>query len=329
MSSLRRAGAVVTTLLLLAIMGAPAGAFLPKPKASIEAHQHGTGGHDWHVQLEIGKTDTVIATLVLYAQECNVTPYALNVPIAPDGSFDVERTFPKGGGTWFVKGVFVNPQHASGSWGVKNASCDTGERPYLAHGGDGHAHIIVGNPLERAPLAIRGHSRSARRAQRLHRIALATAHRFSTPARARARGYLMTHGAIGASGKTVPGACPRFWHMRINGARMWGRLLDPRHPQSLVFWCSSAGRFTLAAFMFRDKPRAKPPAFGGLIQWHKHAPRATWMSHLWLVPDIRDAWATCAPFSAFQALGLFSYETFATSLHLDMPCSWTDKHGLP
>ncbi len=139
----------------------------------------------------------------------------------------------------------------------------------------------------------------------------------------------MTHGAINASGQTIAGACPRFWHMRINGARMWGRLLDPRHPQSIVFWCNSAGHFTLAAFMFRDEPNAKPPTFHNLIQWHKHAPRATWMSHLWLVPDIRDAWSTCAPFKAFEAQGLFSYETFATSLHLDMPCSSTDKHGLP
>lgn len=328
MSSLRGRGAVVVAL-LLASMAAVAGAALPKPKASIEAHQHGTGGHDWHVQLEIGRTDRVIATVVLYAQECNVTPYALNVPIAADGSFEVQRTLPKGAGSWFVKGVFTDSQHASGTWGVKNASCDTGERAYTAHGGDGHQHIIVGNPLERPPLAIRGHSRNARRAQRLQRIALATAHALSTPARARAHGYLMTRGAINASGHTIAGACPRFWHMRINGARMWGRLLDPRHPQSIVFWCNSAGHFTLAAFMFRDTPNAKPPTLHGLIQWHKHAPRATWMSHLWLVPDIRDAWSTCAPFKAFEEQGLFSYETFATSLHLDMPCSSTDKHGLP
>lgn len=328
MSSLRGRGAVVVAL-LLASMAAVAGAALPKPKASIEAHQHGTGGHDWHVQLEIGRTDRIIATVVLYAQECNVTPYALNVPIAADGSFEVQRTLPKGAGSWFVKGVFTDSQHASGTWGVKNASCDTGERAYTAHGGDGHQHIIVGNPLERPPLAIRGHSRNARRAQRLQRIALATAHALSTPARARAHGYLMTRGAINASGHTIAGACPRFWHMRINGARMWGRLLDPRHPQSIVFWCNSAGHFTLAAFMFRDTPNAKPPTLHGLIQWHKHAPRATWMSHLWLVPDIRDAWSTCAPFKAFEEQGLFSYETFATSLHLDMPCSSTDKHGLP
>ena len=329
MSSTRRVTGALIAALVLAVTVAVATAALPKPKASIEAHQHGTGGHDWHVQLEIGKTSTVIATLVLYAQECDVTPYAQNVPIAADGSFDVERSFPAGGGTWFVKGAFIDPQHANGAWGVKNAKCDTGERPFQAHGGDYHAHIVVGNVLERPPYAIRGSSRSARRLRRLHRISLATAPRFSTPAKARAAGYIMTRGAINSAGRTIHGACPRFWHMRINAARMWGRLLDPRHPQSLVYWCDSKGHFTLAAFMFRDDPHARPPTFGNLIQWHKHAKHATWMTHLWLVPDIRDAWSTCAPFKAFEAQGKFSYETFATSLHLDMPCTSTDKHGLP
>jgi len=331
MSSSRRATALLGALLLLACAAGIAIAAMPNPNASIEAHRHGTGGHDWHVQIEVGRTGRVIKTLVVYAQECDVTAYALNVAIAPDGSFAVDRSLPKSTGTWFVKGTFTDSLHAAGTWGVKNATCDTGERPFEGHGGDDHAHVhvVVGNPREFPRAAIRGPSRAAGRLRWIHRISLANVPRFSTPARARASGYLMTHGAINRSGRTIPGACPRFWHMRINAAHMWGKLLDPRHPQSLVFWCNSAGEFTLAAFMFRDDPKATPPTFGNLIQWHKHAPTATWMTHLWLVPDIRQAWATCAPFSAFEALGKFSYETFATSLHLDMPCSTTDRHGLP
>src|SRR5690242_642219 len=163
MSSLRRAAALAA-ILLLACAASIAFAVMPKPNASIEVHQHGTGGHDWHVQLEIDKTGKVIKTLVLYAQECGVTPYALNVPIASDGSFAVDRSLPKGAGTWFVHGAFTDPLHASGTWGVKSAACDTGPRPFEGHHADehDHGHIIVGNPLEFPSRAIHGRSEERR-----------------------------------------------------------------------------------------------------------------------------------------------------------------------
>src|SRR5919106_1191507 len=94
---------------------------LPKGGASLQAHQHGTHGHDWHVELEINHDATRIATLVLYAQECGLTAYAQRVPIARDGSFAVDRP------TWSVHGSFLARDRAAGTWSVTKPDCSTRE----------------------------------------------------------------------------------------------------------------------------------------------------------------------------------------------------------
>jgi hypothetical protein len=320
-----RVAAVIVLLAGLALVPA-ADAALPKGGSSLEAHQHGTGGHDWHVQLEVNHTSTRLATVVLYAQECGVTVFEDKVPLAHDGSFAVDGMLPKGAGAWLVHGNFVDASHAVGIWSVTKADCVTGDRPFTAHGADGHSHgghIVRGNPREYPPDAILGSSKNARRLRALRIASEAAKSRFDTLAKLARLGYVLDPVAA-----TVPKPCPGTWHVRKHGAGMWGSFLDPTEPQALVYWCDSLGRWTLAAFMYRAPPTAKPPTFGGLMQWHKHADRATWMTHVWMVPDPRAAFATCVPFPAFERFSIFSYEPYTPDTHIDVPCSDVARHVL-
>jgi hypothetical protein len=138
-------------------------------------------------------------------------------------------------------------------------------------------------------------------------------HRFDTPAKARRLGYRPD---------PAPPRRPGFTHFRKSGARFWGRVFDPRHPQALVFWCPSDGRCTLAAFMYRAPAGDPPSTWGGLLQWHRHgmAAQDAWMTHLWLVPAVREAFATCAPMPALvRRLGIRQEPYLIHSEHL-MPC---------
>jgi hypothetical protein len=58
-----------------------------------------------------------------------------------------------------------------------------------------------------------------------------------------------------------------------------------------------------------------------MLQWHKHGPTAHWMTHVWLVEDPVDAFATCAPFRAFSFEGKFDYQPYTIDAQVDSPCS--------
>jgi hypothetical protein len=164
-------------------------------------------------------------------------------------------------------------------------------------------------------------SRSSRRkVRRLRRGTLRAATRFDTVAKATALGYV-------GDATLSPLYRPGLQHYRANGPRYRGRVLDPRMPQALVFWCPSVGDCTLAAFMYRA-PAKRAPAYGGLLGWHRHHPGTSWMTHVWLTPSARSALAQCAPFNALRAYNpSLAWEPFRVDVPIiDEPCP--DTAGL-
>lgn len=311
----RSLGAALAALLLLP---AAAAAAQPRSGAMLEAHLHSSGGQDWHVQVEVNKKVTKLATVVAYSQECGETGFAQNVPLGPDGTFNlVDVPLENGKGTWSLQGQFIDEDRATGVWSMKVAkgpkACEVGGA-YRAQ--DGTGHFLIGNPYEYAPAAVRGRSYNARKLRWLKYQSFQNARRFDTPAKSRKLGYELS---------TATG-CPGMHHARKRGTAMWGKLLDPKNPQSLVYWCDAENRFTLAAFMYRADGRTRPSTFGRMLQWHKHGPKANWMTHVWLVPDPVQSFATCAPFNAFAARGLFTYQPYIVDAMVDDACS--DTAGL-
>lgn len=296
----------------LLVLPAAASAVTPKPKAIVVAHQHGTHGHDYHVELDVDQTAKRLTIAVLYLQECHETTAAeQDIALGPDGSFDVEAQLPKGAGTWSIRGTFVSPTHASGTYSMtRGGDCDIEDAPFDA---TVNGHVILGNPFDYPPKAIEGTSADARRLRLLARRVRAQAPRFSTPAKAAREGYVLSTKA----------GCPGMHHARKHGVGVWGPPLNPGDPQALVYWCDDTGRYTLAAFMFREPTEAVPNTYSGLLQWHKHRFGATWMTHVWLVPNAMGSFATCAPFAMFQAYSILSYEPYYIDTMVDKPCGDT------
>jgi hypothetical protein len=311
----------VRTLTLLAALApllcAPTAAWpaTPRPDLGYEAHQHDTGGHDWHVQMETNKAGNRLSTLVVYSQACHDTGFAQRIKIDADGAFSSDKRTASKKGRWAVTAQFKNQDTVVGTWKVIRGDCtDGGDFTAVDRG-----HFILGNPFEYAPERIYGTAPGARAARHLKNASLRTARDFDTLRKARAHGYEF--------GPHL-GRCPGLHHARKHGTSMWGRLLDAHTPQSLVFWCDARRRWTLAAYMYRAPARPRPKTFGNLIQWHRHGDHAytTWMTHVWLVKSPVAAWATCAPFAAFEAEGMFEYEPMKFSEgHSSAPCSDTDK----
>jgi hypothetical protein len=308
-------------LVLIALAGVlvPAGiaqAATPLGGASYGQHQHNTGGHDWHVQFEVGRQRDKLKTLVVYSQRCHETGFTQRVEIGGDGSFAVDRATPDGKGRWKVDAVFTDKSHATGTWEVTRGDCTDG-REFDAKTGQ---RLILGNEREFPPARriTYGSGAAAHHLRHVKNQALAIAPRFGTVARARAHGYVLD--------KYTSKKCPGFSHARKNGTGMWGNVLDPEAPQALVFWCDSDHHFSLAAFMFRAPVRPRPNTFNDLMQWHRHGvtPNYLWMSHLWLVRDPVSAWSNCAPFNAFTEEGLFEYEKPAFYAAHSDACSDTE-----
>lgn len=271
----------------------------------VEDHRHGTGGQDWHVQLEVAKSGTRLGAVVVYDQGCKATGFVQGIPVGSDGTFQVDGTLPEGKGSFTVSGQFTGPVVAEGTYSVTTADC-TRSGTFVAR--DSTGHFLVGNPYEYPPARIEQDAELRRLTEAFRR----NAPRF-TAARARALDY------------SFEGAkCPGMIHARKRGTAMWGDVLDPDEPQSLMYWCGSDKRYVLAGAMFRAPGKSRPRTFGNLIQWHKHATTATanWMTHLWLTPGLRDAWATCTPFRAYEEAGMFTYQPWPF-IPETKPCSDT------
>jgi len=178
---------------------------------------------------------------------------------------------------------------------------------------------MVGNMAE-YPRTPWGESKEGRKARRLVTSSLRTMKRFDTVKEAQKQGYFFGAPSMSAL------KCPGLIHMRKHAVSFWGKLLSAETPQSLVWWCSSDRKLTLAAYMCRAPAKmAMPDTFNGLLQWHKHGVTGGWMTHLWLVRDPRSAVATCAPFEAFERYGILRYEPYFDTLPIDFPCSDTPR----
>ncbi|MEA2124089.1 MAG: hypothetical protein QOI80_871 [Solirubrobacteraceae bacterium] len=284
---------------------------------SYQAHRHNTGGHDWHVQLEVNKQATKLKTLVVYSQLCHETAFTQKVKLGPDDTFDIDRPTPDKKGRWVVHARFTHRSTAEGTWQITRGDC-TDSREFEA---STRTQLSIGNQREYPPpkRITTGPGRAAHKLRHIKNQALLTSKRLDTVAEAEAHGYQLDR---------TNRQCPGFHHARKNGNGFWGNMLDPEAPQALVFWCDSHHRFTLGAYMFRAPRKPRPNVFNGLIQWHRHGltPNYLWMTHLWLVRSPVAAWATCAPFNALDDAGVLAYEKPAFPGAHSEPC--TDTKGL-
>jgi hypothetical protein len=187
-------------------------------------------------------------------------------------------------------------------------------------GEEGHPHgdsalTRLGN-RDPYPALARAGARNRRRAEALRLATLGEASRFATVALAEAAGYV-------ADPAISPIHRPGLVHYRRGGAHYWGRLLDPRAPQALVFWCPGAGDCALAAFMYRSLRSPLPPTYGHIVGWHRHDPTAGWMTHVWLTDDMLTAFAQCTPFPALHARNpAIVLERYRADIPgLDEPCA--------
>jgi hypothetical protein len=177
-----------------------------------------------------------------------------------------------------------------------------------------HKMTMVGN-MDAYPDLERAGRRNVRRARRLQRASQRTAHRFDTLAKARALGY-----------ETRRMRRPGFVHARKFDTRFWGKMFNPAAPQALVFWCPASGPCTLTTYMYRAPAGPPPSTWRLLLQWHRHGDKSTtWMTHVWLVPHIRAAFATCAPWTALKATYGLKQPKHYDNQMFDQPCPEDDS----
>jgi hypothetical protein len=187
----------------------------------------------------------------------------------------------------------------------------------------GHEHAAYPE-LRAASSAERRNGRTLLRAVRE-----AARERFPTLAAARAAGYRRgpRSSYIGMELGDAPNP---FVHYRHSGYAADDRVLDPRRPESLVYWERPGSTPVLVGYMFRSSALAPPPdphGVGALLNWHAHAAcdarreagnplqyRAaacpsgwahhgdTQMTHVWLTDDLRAGFAGAVP---VRELGIF------------------------
>ena len=210
---------------------------------------------------------------------------------------------------------------ATGTVSRRQGACRSGTRPWTAAhaGAGGHDHhsdprMRRGNHAPYPAIELAS-ARNRRRAEALRAATSAHAPRYATVALAESRGYV-------ADTSITPWYRPGIVHFRKHVTQFWGRLLDARKPQALIFWCPEAGDCQLVAFMYRAERGSRPPTYGGLLGWHRHDLGGTWMTHVWLTGDVTSALAQCAPFNAITAYNpLVSYVHYRPDIpDLDEPC---------
>ena len=127
-----------------------------------------------------------------------------------------------------------------------------------------------------------------------------TAQRFPTFAAAQAAGYEFAPRPF-AKQKELD-----FWHLTNASALKDKRNLDPKAPESLMYWNSGDGPPKLMATVYRMPTRLPNPALGGpIIQWHLHTTGKGRlgkykMTHVWHLPKLKEAYGMSMPVKRFQ-----------------------------
>ena len=273
-----------------------AAAIEPQLKSTFAVHQHGTGGHDWHVEVTVGKNPRMLKSVVLYLQECDRTAYAENVPVDASGFFKIGAPL-KGGGGWRLLGRFVLPRKAIGFYELGTDSCASGRREFAAYppgaGTRGnHTHHSYGTPLSQYPDLLSAPARALVQGERLRARTLAAART------RRFRSYAAVRRQYAPTGRHRPR--PLLFHVHRAAYFRDGRVLDPRRPESLVYWWPRRGAPILVAFMYRAET-SKPPRYAReVLGWHSHAKGTPPMTHVWLTRGLRGAAANCLPVAELQ-----------------------------
>jgi hypothetical protein len=124
-----------------------------------------------------------------------------------------------------------------------------------------------------------------------------------------------------------PGRPVRFLHVPNPAWRADGRVLDPAHPETLVYWTGPGERLTLVGVMYTAPRGAHGNTVGGPItRWHDHEScrdpatqaklgrpvdgacpqgqvyrRSVEMMHVWFTDDLATAFARRAPLAALRS----------------------------
>jgi hypothetical protein len=278
----------------LAAVGAPGRAELPEPSAEYQGHQHAGTSDDFHVQLRATRSRRSLTFAFVSEERCRQRVVAPRVPVGDDGTFstsgefEVKRSNPPATGTYTIQGRFVTPHRAKGTFRLVTPSCDTGVRDFTAHHQhSGHGHHDHGPDIGAATRRERAQALSL-----LRRTRAWAARRFPTFRSARRQGYIVP--------RRRSNRRATFFH--VEKCHYWvdGRILDPRKPESLVYWRRRSGRHVLAAFMYRAPAGRPEPRLGGpIIEWHNHGPTgATQMVHVWLTSELQTAYQHGPPVRA-------------------------------
>lgn len=151
------------------------------------------------------------------------------------------------------------------------------------HGGTGGGHEHADFP----DLAAAGAADLTEAREILRRVHAAAGTRFADYRDARAAGFDRFRGRGWVR--------PLVFHMRHAGYSEDERVLDARHPESLVYWWPADGRPQLVGMMFRAPPARVEQGMPALLMWHQHRNERTGelgdsaMTHVWLTTDLQTA----------------------------------------
>jgi hypothetical protein len=159
------------------------------------------------------------------------------------------------------------------------------------HDHAGHAHHIGMNVYTATP-------GQRAQAQRLLDATRTSASGFASYAAARAAGYGFAMKPFVAQRQLD------YWHLTNPAFLTDGRNLDPKRPESLMYWHRPKGPPVLVAVVYRVPSVEPNPTLGGpVLQWHLHRnARGGFgrykMTHIWLLPRLVDAFSMELPAAA-------------------------------
>ena len=155
-------------------------------------------------------------------------------------------------------------------------------------------------------------------AEALWKESMANAERWRDPEAAAAAGFRFKADGLGRK--------VRFLHVPNPAWRADGRVLDPAHPETLVWWTGPGDRLTLVGVMYTAAKGSDGPTVGGPVtRWHDHEScrdpgtgaklgrpvdgtcpdgqvyrRSDEMMHVWFTDDLATAFARRPPLAALR-----------------------------
>jgi len=228
-------------------------------------------------------------------------------------------------GVWAAGAAGHDRHEATAAAGVQDPTAAHSHDPPAAGTGDGQAgsatpaHAHGPNLPEVA--AATDDQRAA--AEALWKDSMANAEPWRDPEAAAAAGFrFRDDDGAGPGHRKV-----RFLHVPNPAWRADARVLDPAHPETLVYWNGPGDRLTLVGVMYTAAKGSHGPTVGGPItRWHDHEScrdpatgaklgqavdeacpdgqvyrRSGEMMHVWFTDDLATAFARRAPLAALRS----------------------------